>query len=161
MKTGDHSSSGKNNYRVCIILSAASLLAGGIIYTLFRPSEALFLNWPHAFELSRWINLIRKESLQFTSHFPNWVVYSLPNAFWAFAYALLITAIWSGSISRLKYFWTTSIPLLVYGYEILQYFRVIPGTFCIQDLVLGTAGLLAGILIGLTIKTENHEKVFE
>lgn len=151
----------KNYNRLCIILSAASLLAGGIIYMLFRPSEALFLNWPNAFRLSRWIRPIRCESIHFSSLFPNWVVYSLPNAFWAFAYALLITAIWSGSISRLKYFWMTSIPLLVYGYEILQYFGVIPGTFCRLDLVLGTAGLIAGILIGLTIKPDNHEKVSE
>lgn len=151
----------KNYNRLCIIFSAASLLAGGVIYTLFRPSKALFLNWAHTFKLSHWIKLIRYESLNFTSHFPNWVVYSLPNGFWAFAYALLITAIWSGSISRLKYYWMTSIPMLVYGYEILQYFRVIPGTFCTLDLVLGTAGLFAGILIGLTIKQENHEKVSE
>lgn len=104
---------------------------------------------------------IRYDSIHFSIHFPNWVVYSLPNGFWAFAYALIITAIWSGSISRLKYFWMSSIPLLVYGYEILQYFGVITGTFCRLDLALGTAGLLAGILIGLTIKPDNHEKVSE
>lgn len=128
---------------------------------LFRPSEALFLNWLHAFGLSRRIMPIRYETLHFSIHFPNWVVYTLPYGFWAFAYALLITAIWSESISRLKYFWMSSIPLLVYGYEILQYFGVITGTFCLLDLLLGTAGLLAGILIGLTIKLDNHEKVSE
>ena len=151
----------KNYNRLCIIFSVASLFAGGLIYTLFRPVEALFLNWSHPFGLSYLLRQIRYQTFHFSIHLPNWVVYSLPNGFWAFAYALLITSIWSGSISRLKYVWMTSIPFLVYGYEILQHFGMIPGTFCFLDLVLASAGLLAGILLGLMIKPVSHEKVYE
>ena len=78
-------------------------------------------------------------------------------------YALLITRIWSGSNSWLKYFWMASIPLVVLGFEILQYAGLIPGTFCIQDIAFGVLGLVLGIFIG-TIKTKNnnyHEKAFE
>jgi hypothetical protein len=84
------------------------------------------------------------------------------NGLWAFAYALLITGIWSGSESWLKYFWMASIPVLVFGYEILQYFGTIPGTFCIQDLALGFGGLILGIIAGIKIpKSNNHENAFE
>jgi hypothetical protein len=143
-------------------LAAIALLAGGIIYILFRTSEPVFFNWIRAAGLDNWLNFARNRSLSLTPHLPDWVVYSLPNGLWAFAYSLLITAIWSGNKSRLKYFWMASIPLLVLGYEILQYPKIIPGTFCIQDLTLGIAGLTIGIILGMKIiKPVYHEKVLE
>ena len=55
-----------------------------------------------------------------------------------------------------------SIPVLVLGFEVLQFAEIIPGTFCIQDLSLGIAGLILGIIVGNeTIKLNNHEKVSE
>jgi len=52
-----------------------------------------------------------------------------------------------------------SIPVLVLGYEILQYAEIIPGTFSIQDIALGMIGLITGIKIGITIiKSDNYEK---
>jgi hypothetical protein len=132
-------------------LSAIALLAGGIIYILFRTSEPVFFNWIRAAGLDNWLSFARNSSLSLTPNLPGWIVYSLPNGLWAFSYALLIIAIWSDSKSWLKYFWMASIPLLVLGYEILQYPKIIPGTFCIQDLILGIAGLTIGIIVGIKI----------
>jgi hypothetical protein len=109
-----------------------------------------------------WLGFIRSRSLSLGAHLPEWIVYSLPGGLWAFAYALMITTIWSGSRSRLKSFWMVSIPLLVFGFEFLQYVRIIPGTFCFQDIALGMAGMIIGILAGTyTIKSKNHENTFE
>jgi hypothetical protein len=80
---------------------------------------------------------------------PKWIVYSLPNGLWAFAYALLITGIWSDSKSCVKYFWMGSIPVLVLGFEILQYPGIIRGTFSMQDIALGIAGITVGIIVGM------------
>jgi hypothetical protein len=143
-------------------LSAIALLAGGIIYILFRTSEPVFFNWIRAAGLDSWLSFARNDSLSLTPYLPGWVVYSLPNGLWAFAYALLITAIWSGSKSPLRYFWMASIPLLVPGYEILQLAGIIPGTFCIQDIAFGIFGLTVGIFIGIKIiKPVYHEKALE
>jgi hypothetical protein len=140
-------------------LSAIALLAGGIIYVLFRTSEPGFFNWIRAAGLDGWLNFARNSTLSLTPFLPKWVVYSLPNGLWAFAYALLITVIWWGSNSWLKYFWMASIPILVLGFEILQLARIIPGTFCIQDIALGIAGLTIGIIVGIKIiKSNYHEK---
>ena len=142
-----------------VIISALALLAGGVVYILFRPSEIVFFNWIRAIGFDNWFNLVRNSSLHLSPGIPEWIVYSLPNGLWAFGYALLITIIWSGSQSWLKYLWLASIPLLVLGFEILQLTGIIPGTFCIQDITFGIVGLTLGICVGIKIiKSNYHEK---
>ena len=143
------------SHRLYIFLSALAIFFGGLIYILLRPSEYLFFGWIQLAGLSQWISPARSLSPLLGQLFPDWIIFSLPNGLWAFAYALLITSIWSGSKSWLKYFWLASIPLIVLGFEILQYPGLIPGTFCIQDIVFGVLGLVLGIFIG-TIKTKNN-----
>lgn len=142
-----------------ICLTAFALLAGGIIYIIFRSSEPLFFSWTNSTRAIHWINIIRNSSLSFSKILPEWIVYSLPDGLWAFGYSLLITGIWSGSKSLLRYFWFASIPLLVLGFEFLQFARLIPGTFCLQDIALGIAGIVIGIMVGIRIiKPDYHEK---
>ena len=151
------------SHRLTLFLSAIAILIGGLIYILLRPSEHIFFGWIRLAGLDHWISPARVLSPMLGQLFPDWMIFSLPNGLWAFAYALLITSIWSESESWLKYFWMASIPLLVLGFEILQYPGLIPGTFCIQDIVFGLAGLLLGFFIG-NLKTKNnnyHEKAFE
>jgi hypothetical protein len=151
------------SHRLSIFLSSLAIILGGLIYILFRPSEHIFFRWISLSGLGHLISPARSLSQVFCRLLPEWFVYSLPNGLWAFAYALLITGIWSGSRSWLKYFWMASIPLVVLGFEILQFPGIIPGTFCFQDIVMGLMGLILGILIGNT-KTKNnnyHEKTFE
>jgi hypothetical protein len=162
MKTEFHYRTAKYFKSPYFWLSAIALLAGGIIYILFRTSEPVFFNWIRAAGLDNWLSFARKGSLSLTPYLPDWVVYSLPNGLWAFAYALLIIAIWSNSKSLLKYFWMASIPILVLGFEILQLAGFIPGTFCIQDMALGIAGLTIGIIVGMKIiKSNSHEKALD
>jgi len=155
-------SSRTHSYRLYIILSGLAIFLGGLIYILLRPSEHIFFGWIRAAGLGQWISPARSLSLPLSQLFPDWIIFSLPNGLWSFAYALLITSIWSGSTSWLKFFWMASIPLLVLGFEILQYPGIITGTFCIQDIAFGLSGLVLGIFIG-TIKTKNNnyfEKAF-
>jgi len=137
-----------------MVLCAVAVISGGLIYILFHASEPLFFRWMRAAGSDHWLCFIRSKSLSLGPHLPEWIVYSLPGGLWAFAYALMISAIWSGSRSRLKTFWMASIPLLILGFECLQYIRIIPGTFCLQDLALGMAGMISGItLVYLTTKS--------
>jgi hypothetical protein len=145
--------------RVYIFLSALAFLLGGFIYILYRPSEHLFFSWFSSLGLDNLFESLRFHSLSSSPSPPDWVVYSLPNCLWAFAYALLITSLWSGTRSWIKYVWMSSIPILVVGFEVLQYTGTIRGTFCVKDLALGIVGLSIGIIIGNKYnKTQNHEK---
>ncbi|MBN1415274.1 MAG: hypothetical protein JW973_09255 [Bacteroidales bacterium] len=144
-----------------ICLPALALLCGGVIYILFRTSEFIFFDWIRAAGLGKWLHLARNYSLS-SLLLPDWFVFSLPDGLFAFAYALLITGIWAGSKSWLRYCWMGTIPVLVLGYEFFQYAGIVKGTFCICDLAVETAGLFAGIIIGIKIvKIHNHENESE
>jgi len=145
-----------------VILSVFALFLGGIIYIFLRPSEHVFFGWIRSIGLGHWLNLFRESSISSSQLLPEWIVYSLPNGLWAFAYALLITIIWKDSKSWLRYLWFISIPVLVIGYEVLQYASIIPGTFSTQDIVFGMGGLILGIILGIkTTKPDNYEKAFD
>lgn len=59
----------------------------------------------------------------------------------------------------MKYLWFATIPVLIFGFEFLQYLGLIKGTFSFPDLIAGFCGILAAITIELlTNKTNNYEK---
>lgn len=142
-----------------ILLSLIALVFGGIIYLVFRPGEFVFFQWIREIGLGSWLNFLKNQIP--TTHLPRWLLYSLPDGLWAFAYSLLIFSIGHKSNSTLKYVWFLSIPLLVFGFEFLQYFELINGTFSVPDLFAGLAGILAEItiaqLINKTYRYENNK----
>ena len=151
-------SQNKHN-RICLLLSVSALILGGTIYILFYTSQPVFFSWIRAAGLSNWLSLTRQYSLTASSHLPQWIIYSLPDALWAFAYAVLITGLWIQSNSGVKYFWMSTIPVLVIGLELLQYTGLVKGTFSFQDIAFEISGLLIGIYTATKItKSHRHEK---
>ncbi len=159
MNKGLHISEPVHNNRSVIFMAALSILLGGIIYLAFRSPELAFIQWIGASGSDGWLALFRENAASYGKNLPEWFVYSLPDGLWAFAYALVITSIWTRSSSWIKYLWLASIPLLIIGFEAMQYLHIIPGTFCFQDLIAGLAGLTLGYIIGTnTQKHRKHEK---
>ncbi|MBE0655394.1 MAG: hypothetical protein IH594_16455 [Bacteroidales bacterium] len=145
--------------RISVLISVFALLSGGFIYFFFRSPDYEFVRWIRTLDFDPWFNLAKKDPFPQNLLIREWAVFSLPNGLWAFAYALLITMIWWGSKSLLKYLWLGTIPLLVLGFEALQLTGTIPGTFCSQDIAFGIAGLTSGIMTGIKItKPDYHEK---
>lgn len=130
-----------------ILLSFIAICAGASVYILFRPAEASFLNWFTFLESGHWLDALRDRSLSLSSLLPKWLLFSLPDGLWAFAFTLLVLSIWSGSNSLLRYFWYLSIPLLVFGFEILQLTGALRGTFCLNDILLSAMGIALGVII--------------
>jgi len=131
-----------------LLIALLAVISGGLVYVLFRPGEPLFFTWADEIGAGNILSNIRKITLPLLNYIPRWTLFSLPNGLWAFAYALVIATIWSGSKSQLRYFWYASIPVLVFGYELLQLTEILPGTFCLLDLAFGLAGIIIGIRIG-------------
>jgi hypothetical protein len=103
---------------------------------------------------------VRQSSVSLGRTIPQWIIYSLPDGLWAFAYALLITGLWIGKGSGIKYFWMSTIPVLVIGMEMLQYIGMVKGTFSLVDLAFEISGLIIGIYTGIKItKSHHHEKI--
>ena len=151
----------QRNYRywLPILLSAISIIFGGIIYILFRPIEPVFFRLFNLIGLEGWTSLVRRYTIPESGNLPEWLVYTLPNGLWAFAYTVLIFSIWGGSKSRLKYVWFVSIPILVFGFESLQLTGFIRGTFSFQDIFSGLIGIIVGIITVITTtKLYSYEK---
>ena len=148
----------RQSYWIIGLIPALAILLGGFIYVFLRPVEPLFMNWARMTGLNAFINLIRPDPTASITAFPDWIVYSLPGALWAFAYALFIIRIWADSGHWIRYFWLSTIPILVIGFEILQYPGIIPGTFTAHDLLASILGSLAGVTFGIkSKKISNHE----
>lgn len=120
---------------------------GGLIYVLLRPVPPQFLTWFEYTRLNVIIDLLRTNTLQLTQYLPEWFVYSLPNGLWSFSYAFLIILLWNKQTSLLRYLWFATIPLVVFGYETLQFMEVISGTFCMVDLMFCALGLLMALVV--------------
>ncbi len=145
--------------RKYIFLSSLAIFAGGLIYILFRPVEPLFLNWFSTVGIENWLYTVREKSLSICSFLPQWIVYSLTSGLWAFAYTLIVLVIWRGSRSFLKYFWFLSIPVLVFGFEVLQLTGALQGTFCLNDILWSAIGITFGLITAHIINRPNSNKI--
>ena len=131
-----------------IFLAGLALLTGGAIYIFLRSSDPLFFQWADSLGIGKILVLLRNTGWFSGAKLPSWVNNALPDGLWAFAYALLITSIWSGKRTRARTFWIASIPVLILGFELSQLSGVVPGTFCLADLAFCTTGLILGIPLG-------------
>ena len=64
-----------------------------------------------------------------------WVRYSLPDGLYCAAYILIIDAIWKNDNHLIKYIIISLVPIVTIGSEILQYLRLVKGTFDVYDLI--------------------------
>lgn len=138
--------------RAVLAISLLPLLLGGVTYLFWRPDTVYFISCLNELSIYRLLEPLRNYTANLYPYLPEWLVYSLPNGLWAFSYAFVITFLWSGEKTRVKYFWFTTVPLVGLGYEFLQFRGVLYGTFCIIDLSLCSVGIAAGALFGYIIK---------
>jgi hypothetical protein len=144
----------ENKQHNFIFLSVIAVFVGGLIYLFLRPVEPLFFEWIKWAGYESHISHFRQFTLRVYPVLPGWIVYSLPNGLWAFSYSLLIFCYWRKSTSRIKFFWIGTIPLVVFGFELLQFIGLLSGTFCEQDVFF----LFAGMIGGITISLNNYKK---
>ena len=139
-----------------LLPSVIALIAGFLIYLFYRAKKPLFLEWSGFIK----INGANSPKVSSILHMPDPIIYSLPTGLWAFAYTLLISGIWSGSKSFMRYVWFVSIPLLVFGFELMQLTGNLSGTFSVRDILAGIVGIAAGLMIRYySTKKYNHEKI--
>jgi len=115
-----------------------------LIYLLCRPVLPAAFAWMDLSGESYPALFLREARSALKQVLPAWMVYSLPQALWGFAYAMIITGIWKGSGSPWRIFWYATIPILVLGFELLQIPDLLPGTYAAADLAAGTTGAVTG-----------------
>ncbi len=138
-----------------ILLSTGCLLTGSLIYVLFRPSSLLMFHWANSLGLSHEVSYMRSMAAAWYVYMPEWVIYSLPFAFWLLAYLLFVNAVWAGTYSIERHIWFWSVPLISACSEVAQLLRILPGHFCKTDMITLFIALLLGLVSSYSMR---HKK---
>ena len=130
----------------------APLLIGGSIYVLYRTKSLLMFHYFKDLGIESLIDFLRLFSKNYKLCFPNWVIYSLPNALWLYSFYSFWFILWK---KEEKFFLfllisTFSVSLLS---EFLQYLYIINGSFSWMDVFF--------IFLSLIIFTIFHFKFFK
>ena len=116
-----------------LISGVTSLLAGALIYLLFRGKNLLGFMLLRRIGLEPWADRMRSYTADI--RLPDVVVDSLPGGLWALGYILVIDSIFGHQSRSTRIVWASVIPLLGVCSEVLQGVGLLPGVFDLWDLV--------------------------
>lgn len=135
------------------------VILGGIIYIVFRTERLIMFRWFEYLSISSEITII--QNLREVFSFPGWFIYSLPDGLWVFSYTSISLEIWKNSITKQNSFWIFGVPAVAIASEVLQLFKVIPGTFDLTDIFFYVFGMILSYYIStkLIFNIKNHEKL--
>ena len=119
--------------RLQILAGVILLVAGGLIYTLFRPTTLLGFRFTDAIGLSPLINNWRTALA--TQQPAPFIVYCLPNGLWSAAFILIMDRLFAHQPLRQRLCWTAVIPGIGIAAELLQAVGIVPGTFDWLDIL--------------------------
>ena len=119
--------------RLQILAGVILLVAGGLIYTLFRPTTLLGFRITDAIGLSPLINNWRTALA--TQQPAPFIVYCLPNGLWSAAFILIMDRLFAHQPLRQRLCWTAVIPGIGITAELLQAVGIVPGTFDWLDIL--------------------------
>lgn len=144
-----HSKNKSLIYVLQAVVALSAIFLGGLIYILWRPAEPVFFEWIKWIGLENGLEWARNNYFKLSEFVPDWIIYSLPAGLWAFAYSFIIFRIWNRNQSILRIFWISTIPVLIFGFELLQLTNFLRGTYSFPDLVISALGILAGYFLAL------------
>lgn len=124
-----------------IILGIVFLTAGCGVYLMFRSPTLKIYQWCMMLGVSDTIDSLRYIVQDW--NIAEWVKYSLPDGLYCAAYILIMDAIWKDDDSPIKHFIISLVPAVTISSEILQYFRVVKGTFDFCDLLFYSVPFIA------------------
>jgi hypothetical protein len=117
-----------------IIFCLFPLMAGAIIYLLFRSDSLVVFGWIDLLGLKSDVEKMREFFSPLSRLIPKQVLFSVPDALWTFSLAWFLEVIWNESNDRRITRQVFSISLIIsLGYEFFQYFYRSLGWFCFYD----------------------------
>jgi len=137
-------------------LSILALVAGGLVYLLWRSPTLWMFGWCEVLGLGRHLASLRVVAELHEP--PRWLLYSFPDGAWAFAGTVVMRGIWASGKGVMKAFWTSVIPILAIGSEIGQRFGFVPGGYDFNDLVACLAAVALAFLIQPTYTSHDIAK---
>jgi hypothetical protein len=144
------------NPKIFFCAALISITVGTAIYILFRSTNLLVFIWIENVGLGEDVIELRDWANPILPHLPEFILYSLPDGLWAFSFSASILLIWRNEKSK-KYLWLLVPIVFAILPEILQKFKLFPGTFDVYDLIMSLTGIGLSLLL-TQFKNKNNEK---
>ena len=142
--------------RIFMCLPFLALVAGGIVYLLWRSTTLWMFGWCKALGLGSHLASLRTIAEQYEP--PHWMLYSFPDGAWVFAGIMVMRDIWASGKGAMKSFWVFVIPFLAISSEVGQLYHFVPGDFDFNDLVAYVIAVSLALLIKLTSTQYDNAK---
>lgn len=126
-------------------ISLAALIFGGLVYIIFRSESLLMFQWFQEIGIMEYVERLRLEFGHYNIH--EWVKDCMPAGLWLFSYLFIIDAVWWKEKTVTYKIFLGLLPVLASGSEIMQYYRLLPGTFDIMDICSYFVAILLFIVI--------------
>ena len=127
-----------------VTIGVVTLIIGGLIYIIYRSETLLMFDWFRILGISRYIDKLRATDYQ---NIYEWVKNSLPAGLWLFSYMFIIDSVWEKDKCIAYKFYIYVLPVLAVLSEFMQYIKILPGTFDINDLLSYFFAILLYLLI--------------
>lgn len=128
-------------------LGMIALMAGGLIYIVYRGDSLLMFRWFNELGLLTFIENLKFEYGQ--QNLYGWIKYNMPAGLWVFSYLFVIDSIWWKEKGIIYKVFIYVLPTISIGSEFMQYLGIIPGTFDALDV----CSYFFAVLLFLLIKT--------
>lgn len=125
--------------------AAFFLMAGGLIYVLFRSNGIILFGWIEALGLSNQVQMLREAAAGLTPG--SFIRYSLPDGLWLTSYLLIINTIIGSDDKWLWLGFTLLLPIYAIGNELLQGLGICRGTFDPLDMLCYSLPLVLDLVI--------------
>lgn len=125
---------------VGLLLACTALLVGAFMYLTWRPDVVYLNQFFFSFldpESISWL-----QSISFPGNLPLWLLGSLPDGMWMFAFVIIMMIIWDFRLDRKSLPWIVMVLVAGTSYEVLQGLHWISGTFDAMDLVFMCIGAM-------------------
>ncbi len=133
------------------VLSGAAMLAGGLVYVLWRPPTLRMFAWFDALGVGSSVDTLRAAASSLPEHMPGWAIQSAPQALWLFSGSVAMHALWRGESRARRHAWMLAPLLLALLGEAGQRFHLVCGVFDPADVALIAAGFLAAHAVAVSI----------
>ncbi|MBO6058876.1 MAG: hypothetical protein J6P67_01875 [Bacteroidaceae bacterium] len=114
-------------------IGLVALTAGGVIYIMYRDNNLLMFDWFQYLGISNFIDTIRVDTEN--QNLYGWVKYSMPAGLWLFSYLFIVDSIWGKDDGVIYRCFLYCLPVIAVLSELMQYSKLLSGTFDISDLI--------------------------
>src|SRR5437667_4124513 len=101
------------------------LVSGGLIYIAFRPTSLRMFGWFDHIGASPFVAELRIVARPLHSYFPDWAVYSFPQAAWVWFGTMALLHVWQQPQSSSGRVWVLVPCLLAVSGEVAQGFHLV------------------------------------